>query len=462
MHSLTLASNLNLPIRHRPRQSSMLHITHNAASPSSSGQSEDSFKSTVTEMPRANTLESDKSPRTRMKTYRQRSQTYSWVQSEADDTKDNLQCISLGEASSPLPQPTGDFQKAPTEVRQIFDNKINSVPTEVRPVSVTRIEPSPGRTTVATSHRQVSSSTPLRAEAEAFVPLKIPPPFSATRRVSSGQQSFPSSIHNTSPSTARYSVQSRSSPNLAISTPPRSSSLGSIKRHLGSCFTSSDGKEFDSSPPVYREAERSPEISPSRRVPTTPGHRGRQTHRETRSRAPPKTPRAQAHIQQMDGPGSVYDDRVPAYLQPRTPADLSRVVHITDREAAYTAPPGRTARTPTIVSQAHLSPTRPIEPGEESPSRRARTMRERRGRELRRSAMMEEAMWERFRIMDVDEVSGRMHWDGTGPGLTSSWRDDFDADRVGEENFDEQGFLRTPRLEPRVQWGARAARQRGA
>ena len=75
--------------------------------------------------------------------------------------------------------------------------------------------------------------------------------------------------------------------------------------------------------------------------------------------------------------------------------------------------------------------------------------------------MMEEAMWERFRVMDVDDVSGRMHWDGPGPGLMNSWRDDFDADRVGEENFDEEGFMRTPRLEPRVQGSARAARHRG-
>ena len=461
VHSLTLASNLNLPVRHRPRQSSMLHITHNATSPSSSGQSDDSFKSTVTEMPQASAPELEKSPRTRIKTYRQRSQTYSWVQSEADESKDKLQCILPGEATSPLLQPNRDSQDAPTYVRQISANKTDSVTTEVRPVSVTRIEPSPGRTTVVTSHRQISSTTPLRAEAEAFVPLKLPPPFSASRRVSSGQQSFPSSIHDTSPSTDHHSIQSRSSPNLALSTPPRSSSIGSIKRHLGSCFTSSEGRELNSSPPVPREAEKSPDVSPSRRVPTTPVHRGRQTFRETRSRAPPQTPRAQAHMQHMDGPGAVYDDRVPAYLQPRTPADLSRVVHITDREAAYTAPPGRTARTPAIIPQALLSPTHSFEPGEESPSRRAHTLRERRGRELRRSAMMEEAMWERFRIMDVDDVSGRMHWDGPGPGLTNSWRDDFDADRVGEENFDEEGFMRTPRLEPRVQGSARAARHRG-
>ena len=69
VRSLTLASNLNLPVRHRPRQSSMLHITHNATSPSSSGQFDDSFKSTVTEMPQASAPELEKSPRTRIKTY---------------------------------------------------------------------------------------------------------------------------------------------------------------------------------------------------------------------------------------------------------------------------------------------------------------------------------------------------------------------------------------------------------
>jgi hypothetical protein len=190
-------------------------------------------------------------------------------------------------------------------------------------------------------------------------------------------------------------------------------------------------------------------------------HRGRETFRETQPRALPKTPRTQARLQHTDGPGTVYDDRVPAYLQPQTPADLARGFHVTDREAAYTAPPGRTARTPTTISQTLLSPTRPSDPGEESPSRRARTIRERRERELRRSMIMEEEIWERLRELDGDTVGGRVHWDGPGPGLMNSWRDDFDADRLGDENFDEEDFMRTPRLEPLVQGSVRATRPRG-
>ena len=74
--------------------------------------------------------------------------------------------------------------------------------------------------------------------------------------------------------------------------------------------------------------------------------------------------------------------------------------------------------------------------------------------------IMEEEIWERLRELDGDTVGGRMHWDGPGPGLMNSWRDDFDADRLGDENFDEESFMRTPRLELRVQGSVRATRRR--
>lgn len=453
-----LTSNLNLPMQHRPRHSSMLHITRNAASPSSSGHSDDSFKSTVTKMPGTDTPEFKKPPRMRATTYRQRSQTYSWIQSEADELRDALESSPPGDSGSSFQPPEREFRRTQTEVRLISANKIEFPTTEVRPISITCVEPSPAGTTVVTSHRQTSSSTPLRAEAEDFVPLKLPSPFSATRRVSSGQHILPSSIRNAPSSMPNREVYSRSSPNLAMSTPPRSSSIGSITRHLGSCFTSSPPQNLPSDLAKPRDPGPSPTFGPSIRAPTTPSQRGRQITRDTPPRALPKTPRTQTRMQQTDGPGTVYDDQMPAHLQPRTPADLTRGFHVTDREAAYTAPPGRTSRTPATLSQALLSTARTFELGEESPSRRARTMRERRERELRRSAIMEEGMWRRFREMEGDIAGIRMPWNGPGPSLTNSWRHDFDADRVGEENFDDVVLIRTPRLEPRVQ-GSLSARR---
>lgn len=460
LQSPPLASNLNLRIRSRPRQSSMLHITRNAASPSSSGHSDDSFKSTVTKMPPVDTSELERSPLPRTMTYRARSQTYPWVQSEADECRDIHQTVDPEEDRPSCQSPHRELDS--TVSVQISVDKTDPRSKEVRPSSVTRIEPSPAGTIIITSHRRISTSSPLRAEADDFVPLKLPSPFSATRRVSSGLTSLTSIIRDTSPSILQYAMHARSSPNLTVSTPPRSSSIGSTTRHLGSCFTSSPDRDFPSSPPRLGNTRRSPEVGPSRRAPTTPGHREREAIRETQPRVLSNTSRIQERTHQTDGPGTVYDDRVPAYLQPKTPADLTRGVHVTVREAAYTAPPGRTARTPATISQTLFSPTRPSDPGEESPSRRARTIRERRERELRRSAILEEEILGRFRELEGDPIGGRMHWDGPGHRLMSSWRDDFGADRLGEENFDEEGRMRTPRVEP---WGQRnggATRRGGA
>jgi hypothetical protein len=439
----------------------MLHITRNAASPGSSAHSDDSFKSTVTKMLPTDTPELARSPRPRTMTYRARSQTYPWVQSEADDFGKSTQPVASDEGSPCSQSAHEELGSAETEVGQNSLDETNPRLGEVRPSSVTRIASSPAGTTITTSHRQISAASLLRADADDFVPLKLPSPFSATRRVSSGLNSLPSAIHSTSPVILQREVHARSSPNLAISPPPRSSSTGGITRHLDPCHVFSSDRDFPSSPPRFEDDERS-ESDPKKQASAIPTRRGREAVRPTQTHALPKTPRIQARTQQTDGPGTVYDDRIPAYLQPKTPADLTRGVHITEREAAYTAPPGRTARTPATISQTLLSPTRLHDPGEESPSRRARTMRERRERELRRSAMMEEEIWVRLRELEGDPIGGRMHWDGPDHRLMNNWRDDFGADRLGEENFDEEGGIRTSRVELRVQGTVRGERRRGA
>lgn len=248
--ALSSTPSRDLSIRHRPRQGSTLHITHNA----------DSFNSPV------------------------------------------------GNSAIQSPENTPEFRRTWAKVREISVNKIESPPASIRSISVTHI---------ATSSTG-STPTLLRAEAEDFVPLRLPPPFSATRRISGSRQALP--LRNASPA----------------STP------------------------------------------------------------ETR-------------LQQTDGPGTVYNDQVPAYLQPQTPADLARGrYHATGREPAYTVPPGRTARTPARSV---------FEPGEESPSRRARTMRGRRQREMRL-------------LMDLEEDVLNE------PPRNETWEYDLAADRVGDENFE--------------------------
>jgi hypothetical protein len=427
----------------------MLHITRNADSPSSSGQSEDSFKSTVAEMPAADSPEFTKSPGTQTMKYRTRSQTYPWAQSEADDPKESAESSSFVESTTSFQPPSREFRKTSTEVRDILVNRNKSPPTEVRLLSVTRIEPSSAETSIVTPHRQVSMSTPLRPEAEDFVPLKLPPPFSTNRRISFGQQNLPS--RNASPNSVKYDVRSQSSPNLAFSPPPRSSSLASLNRQLGSSFISSSSRGFPSSPPKVRDLD----SSPSMQVPPAPTpRRSRQVFEETQPRAPPKTPRTQARPQQTDGPGTVYDDRRRAHLQPRTPADLARGSYVTQREAAYTAPPGRTARTPATISQSRISPIRTLEPGEESPSRRAQTIRERRQREVRRGAAVEDMIWREL-IGDVDGAS--MPWETPGSSLEGSWRYDLAVDRTGEENFESEEMMQ--QVATRASNGNRRARR---
>ncbi len=441
-----LVSQANLPFRHRPRQSSTLHITRNVSSPSSSGQSDDSFKSTVAELPHTDIANFAVSPRTRTMTYRPRSQTYPWVQSEADDPTDTLEPRPPLEGSPSFGPLNRESCITPRKVQQISVNKIASSASIVRPTSVTRIDPSPTGTTIVTSHRQVS--TPLRVEADDFVPFKLPPPFSATRRISSDQHGLPPSTRNTSPSSFNYEILSRSSPRLAVPTPPRSSSLASTTRQFGTCLTPSPAKDFPSSPPKASIPQSSPLVGSSIQVSMTPNNRDgrRQVFQETQPRAPPRTPRTQIRNRQTDGPGPVYNDQLPADLQPRTPADLSRGILLTEREAAYTAPPGRTGRTPATISRHQLSPRHAVEPGEESPSRRARTLRERRDREHRRSAFVEDSIWNRVMEMDGDMVGTRT-WNRPGPSFVTSWQDDFAADSVGEENFEAEGLMRFVREE---------------
>lgn len=150
----------------------------------------------------------------------------------------------------------------------------------------------------------------------------------------------------------------------------------------------------------------------------------------------------------LDGSSfSVYNDSLPTISQPQTPADLSRTRLITEREAAYTAPPGMIRFG--SVSTAMREPSDAGGAlGQESPTLHAITMRERRSRQLWRSMRVEGARMRRNRLRDQELL------DETTPGSARArrrqrqleeepWRDELDADRVGEENF-ETNFTITP------------------
>lgn len=189
---------------------------------------------------------------------------------------------------------------------------------------------------------------------------------------------------------------------------------------------SSDDVSLPSSPPLLPKHEqcqierRSPSLP---RAPRTP------------SPYPNPMPPSGRHIQQryLDGSFNVYDDSVASRLQPQTPADLSRSQHLNEFNAAFTAPPGM-FRSPLPPHGSNLRQTRQA-PSDLSPTAGAILMRERRQREFIRGARIEGLMLDRIRN------TGTMARATTGDELDNVWRDNLDADAVGEENFEDPTLL---------------------
>lgn len=148
---------------------------------------------------------------------------------------------------------------------------------------------------------------------------------------------------------------------------------------------------------------------------------------KTRSPSLPRLPRTPAtrrgqHQQYLDGSFTVYDDTVPARFQPQTTADLSRDLRFDNSHAAYTAPPGMIRSPAPLYSNRHPS-------GDQSPTARAQLMRERRQREFVRGAQIEGLRVRRAQDTSHDDPQ-------TAVAMQNFWRDDLDADGVGEENND--------------------------
>ncbi|RVX73765.1 hypothetical protein B0A52_02655 [Exophiala mesophila] len=129
---------------------------------------------------------------------------------------------------------------------------------------------------------------------------------------------------------------------------------------------------------------------------------------------------------------SVYNDSLPANDQPQTPADLSRRPVLTEYEASYTAPPGMIRNVST--SARALGPAIELGQGDVSPLARTINLTYRRTQEMRRSVRSnldrirrESELVQRIREIGLDQ-----------PDEPVTWMDEFELDRLGEENFESE------------------------
>lgn len=268
------------------------------------------------------------------------------------------------------------------------------------------------------------------------MPFVLPPSFTATSRAYTfGNHSFANDLPD--------SQTSEMPPGQLLSTdsgtPRRSSSL------LGQAGSSTS---LPSSPPVLNA---SPIETPStiQAASTSPELPATPTPIRNAASFPRSEPRYYRH-QYLDGNAfSIYNDSLPASSQPQTPADLSRGPFVTERDAAYTAPPGMVRTGPPNVSDLDGSRWE-RNAGEQTPTARAISLRERRNRELQRSVRAEGIRLQRLRLRDeamftqrqttTNDIGGDGGNDeaarATAEVFQDAWRDDHDADRVGEENFE--------------------------
>lgn len=184
----------------------------------------------------------------------------------------------------------------------------------------------------------------------------------------------------------------------------------------------SDPVSFPSSPP---EISPLPDInqtsSPSSlSAPHTPS---------VNTRRSPSTVQPRSLQQFLDGSFTVYNDSVAARLQPQTPAELDRSHFLSQFNAAYTAPPGMVRSS---AARQGLRTNRQVS-GELSPTAQASMIRERRQREFRRGLRVEGLRIDRTRTDTRDITTGSRN--DVDP--FNIWRDDLDADGVGEENFED-------------------------
>ena len=380
----------DLTSRHAPRQSSLLRFTK-AISPDTSAQntSEDDTAALGPEFL--------SSPRSQVLKFRARTNTEPYNASEDDNTTHNndeytevvaeMSCLTL--SSSPN-GPNARRTSSRFGTGEFFGPGIRN---------------------------KSPISSPLRPEAEVFTPQHLPPPFSSRRRIST-PEALPS---------AR---QEEASIGMAALATRQLAAMQSMD-DLTSSFASRDVSAILATEDIEESIPR-PQSEPSAVLPGgNPSTPTRRPQGERRTE-----PRPSRHTFDGTSAFAVYNDSLPAELQPRTPADLSRRDLLTERDAAYTAPPGA-LRTHTR-NRLHQMPT-VLEPGEQSPTIRAIGIRERRAREIRRGVRVEAMRADR----EGAEENARDRTEERDTDLVQhvrdrrrqGWRSGLDADRVGEENF---------------------------
>ncbi|KAH0839054.1 hypothetical protein AYO21_04651 [Fonsecaea monophora] len=273
-------------------------------------------------------------------------------------------------------------------------------------------------------------------DSEESMPFDLPSPMHPTTRTSSAQD-----IPFASPPTKSPSGDSPTdvlSPSITRSTVERRRSSDILAQMYS--FT-----DVPSSPPFLQTPgrdyfEEQPSSLGSTRLPSTPSPI---RNAASLSRTEPPLYRHQY----LDGNSyTVYNDSLPASSQPQTPADTSRHPLVTEQEAAYTAPPGMLRIGSTSVTH-HGRQGWDQEGAQQSPTARAINLRERRNRELTRSAHAEGVRLQRLRMRDESRFTQRAleanaaatggdRVEAFSPTADDVWRDELEADRVGEENFE--------------------------
>lgn len=460
MPSSPPVAQISLPYRHAAvRQSSLLRIMHTAGSqPSTASKSSTSDNGPDSGDQDRDETESQavdflQSPATRMRSYRPRSKTYTYIESEADP---------------------------PTPPRKSQDDTASSPPFTpfLDQLTASDFERLPQQQ----HNHSVGQSSPAQSEVTGPSPLTLPPPVSIGRRTTSLQFSLPDRTKPSSPSTANPSESHHPSspllpPYVTMSTDGVKTSIVNYRPPtppLGWTIPKrSTTPPQESISNMASVTDQLPSTPPG--ADTSPNELASSVRPSPKTPIPPRTePRPQPH--RCHGTFGVYNDRLPAEIQPQTPADLQseRQRAITERNVAYTAPPGQIRTGGRMVGTDYDGD----QSGMQSPAARSAMMRERRAMEfgrwrtVRMESLRGRGMGEEAEEADVDIGVGRhMTVDrGSSPAFdrprdagveeqpdqrlsmqegtriitTSSgspprqvdWRDEFDEDRVGEENFE--------------------------
>ncbi|KIW23880.1 hypothetical protein, variant [Cladophialophora immunda] len=267
-------------------------------------------------------------------------------------------------------------------------------------------------------------------------PFELPPAIQASARTNSAEDiTFASPVTGSPLGDGSVDVSS-----TAIAS--RTTECRQSSDSLGQMYTITD---MPSSPPLPQTPAadyfgEQPASPVSTRLPSTP------TPIRNAADLPRTEPRPYRH-QYLDGNSyTVYNDSLPADSQPQTPAETSRHPLITEQDAAYTAPPGMLHIGSASVGY-HGRQGWDQGASQQSPTARAINLRERRNRELTRSVQAEGVRLHRLRMRDESRftqhaleadvaATGRNRTEAFSPTSDDLWRDELEADRVGDENFE--------------------------